>query len=285
MTHAKESLTLLYRGSLSSCNYACEYCPFGKTAFDVEALKADSLELERFVNHIEQGQYADLSLMFIPWGEALIHKHYQQAMIRLSRVFAIRTVVTQTSLTVRPDWLRDSHAEKIAFWCTFHPTQTTLDAFLSRLDVLNVRSIRYSVGIVGRDDFYDVGLQLRKKLPPHVALWVNPLDDDIDAYTPDRIKQWSQIDPVFSHTAKKRLTKDTKCRCGTSVFTVSGNGDMRRCPFVNEIIGNLYENEIPTITEHCPNEQCNCYIGYAHWESDSFRDMYGDNILVRSAKS
>ena len=276
-------LTFLYRGSLTSCNYACDYCPFGKTAFDSESLNADRIEVQRFVELIECCNGRDLSLMFIPWGEALMHEHYQQAIVRLSHVQAMQTVAAQTNLSPPPDWLEDAEPQKTALWCTFHPTQTTLDAFLGHLDILNTLSIRYSVGMVGRDDLFEAGLQLRKKLTSHITFWVNPLDDDIDAYTPERIKQWSQLDPLFPLTAKHRQTRNTKCRCGDSVFTVSGNGDLRRCPFTKEVIGNIYNgsNILPTIARPCPNDQCNCFIGYIHWETDTFRTLYCKPPILR----
>ena len=44
---------ILYRGSLSSCNYACDYCPFAKTANTSAELKKDERELERFVGWAE----------------------------------------------------------------------------------------------------------------------------------------------------------------------------------------------------------------------------------------
>ena len=276
-------LTFLYRGSLTLCNYACDYCPFGKTVFDSENLNADRIEVQRFVERIECCNDHDLSLMFIPWGEALIHEHYQQALIRLSHVQAMQTVAAQTNLSKPPDWLEDAEPQKTALWCTFHPTQTTSDTFLDHLDILNTLSIRYSIGMVGRDELFDAGLQLRKKLAPHVTFWVNPLDDDIDAYTPERIKQWSQLDPLFSLTAKHRQTVNTKCRCGDSVFTVSGNGDLRCCPFTKEVIGNIYNksNILPTTAPPCPNDQCNCFIGYIHWETEKFQAMYCKPPILR----
>jgi sulfatase maturation enzyme AslB (radical SAM superfamily) len=46
------NLTILYRGSLISCNYGCEYCPFAKRQQTAAELATDKQQLERFVNWI-----------------------------------------------------------------------------------------------------------------------------------------------------------------------------------------------------------------------------------------
>ena len=43
------SLSILYRGPLSSCNYACGYCPFAKRRETAAELARDRTALERFV--------------------------------------------------------------------------------------------------------------------------------------------------------------------------------------------------------------------------------------------
>jgi hypothetical protein len=43
------SLSILYRGPLSSCNYACGYCPFAKRRETAAELARDREALARFV--------------------------------------------------------------------------------------------------------------------------------------------------------------------------------------------------------------------------------------------
>ena len=40
-------LSILYRGPLSSCNYACDYCPFAKRKESYAQLEVDRRALER----------------------------------------------------------------------------------------------------------------------------------------------------------------------------------------------------------------------------------------------
>lgn len=56
---------LYYRGSLSSCNYDCPYCPFGKTKDSAATLAKDRAGLETFVRWVaEQGPQATACLSF-----------------------------------------------------------------------------------------------------------------------------------------------------------------------------------------------------------------------------
>ena len=45
-------LSLLYRGTLSSCNYACDYCPFAKKQDSRAVLARDAREVGRFTSWV-----------------------------------------------------------------------------------------------------------------------------------------------------------------------------------------------------------------------------------------
>ena len=64
---------ILYRGPLSSCNYACGYCPFAKRRDTRAALARDAADLARFVDWV-RGQRRALRVLFTPWGEALVRR-------------------------------------------------------------------------------------------------------------------------------------------------------------------------------------------------------------------
>src|SRR5215469_4153283 len=84
MPAAPMNLSILYRGPLSSCNYGCPYCPFAKHAETDEEHATDRRALERFLVWVEGRPQDRLSVFFTPWGEALIRKRYQQALVRLT---------------------------------------------------------------------------------------------------------------------------------------------------------------------------------------------------------
>ncbi len=77
-------LSILYRGPLSSCNYGCEYCPFAKLAETAAEHEGDRRALERFLSWVEDRMSDQISILFTPWGEALIRRRYQQALVRLT---------------------------------------------------------------------------------------------------------------------------------------------------------------------------------------------------------
>ena len=61
----KTSWSILYRGPLSSCNYACEYCPFAKTHNTREELQDDEARLKRFAHWVE-GRTEEIGILFTP---------------------------------------------------------------------------------------------------------------------------------------------------------------------------------------------------------------------------
>src|SRR5689334_21655097 len=95
------NLSILYRGSLASCNYGCGYCPFAKQVDSAEELAADRASLERFVDWVARCERR-ISVLFTPWGEALTRPWYRQAMMRLSRMPNVDRVCAQTNLSYDP---------------------------------------------------------------------------------------------------------------------------------------------------------------------------------------
>ena len=97
------NLSILYRGPLSSCNYGCEYCPFAKCREGRAEVAADGQALERFVDWVEQqgGRGGrTISVLFTPWGEALVRRSYQEALVRLTNLPHIRRAAIQTNISL-----------------------------------------------------------------------------------------------------------------------------------------------------------------------------------------
>ena len=187
---------ILYRGSLSSCNYACGYCPFAKTRNTAAELARDAEQLARFTSWVS-GRKEGIGVLFTPWGEALIHRTYQRAIVEMSHLPNVHRVAIQTNLSGSLDWLADADLSTAALWATWHPTQTSMERFVERCRRLDELGARYSVGIVGlRETFADVE-QLRAILPRHVYLWVNAWKREPDYYRDDEIRRLERVDPHF----------------------------------------------------------------------------------------
>lgn len=276
-------LTILYRGPLSSCNYGCPYCPFAKRHETAAQLKEDRSRLDRFVSWLSEQGPQPHSVMFTPWGEALTRSWYRDAMIRLSLLPHVDRVVAQTNLSWKFDWLQEADRSSLALWCTYHPGETTRDAFLNQCQGLQELCVSFSVGVVGLKEHQEEIQRLRSALPPDVYLWVNAYKRS-DAYYDDAYRdELRAVDPFFPINAVRHASLGKQCRTGASVITVDGDGNVRRCHFVDEVIANIYQPNWRAALQDrvCPNETCGCHIGYVHLTSLRQDRIYGDNILER----
>jgi hypothetical protein len=268
-------LSLLYRGSLASCNYQCGYCPFAKVRDSRASLDKDADQLMRFVNWIDERESEmaaagqRFNLLFTPWGEALTRRHYRAAIVRLSRLPQVASVAIQTNLSTHPCWLNEACTEKVALWCTYHPGETPRVGFLDRLTRLSELGIRHSVGVVGlRDHWPEIGA-LRMALPSTTYLWVNAYQDasgetDPACYSDAEAAWLIAIDPWFPCNRHPPSSLGAPCRAGDNALSVDGEGRLRPCHFRSEQRGILYrENWREALSpQPCPKPRCDCYIGY-----------------------
>ena len=277
------NLSILYRGPLSSCNYACPYCPFAKHAETRAEHDTDARALARFLDWVERRDGDRIAVFFTPWGEALIRKRYQQALVRLTNLPHVEKAAIQTNLSCRLDWIDRCDTRRLGLWATFHPGEVSQARFLARCLELDRRGVRYSVGVVGLKEHAEAIEALRQELPPHIYLWINAYKRVPDYYTPLEIEQLTAIDPLFPINNRRHPSLGRDCRCGTSVISVDGDGTIRRCHFVRTPIGNIYE---PGFEQHleprpCPNATCGCHIGYVHMQDLALYEVFGDGVLER----
>ena len=72
---------IYYRGLLRSCNYTCSYCPFGRKSPSGPTSR-DEQAWRRFVAAMEAWR-SPVRLFLIPYGEALVHAYYREAVEEL----------------------------------------------------------------------------------------------------------------------------------------------------------------------------------------------------------
>ncbi|MTE21917.1 radical SAM protein [Streptomyces sp. TRM43335] len=275
-------LTLLYRGPLASCDYDCPYCPFAKRRDSRQALGADREALERFAAWVVSREGEDrLSVLFTPWGEGLVRSWYRRTLAELSHLPHVRRVAIQTNLSCRTDWLERADPSTLALWCTFHPGQTPYERFTAKCRDLTALGVRYSVGIVGLPEHLPHARRLRAELPEHVYLWVNAAEGR--AYTDEEADRWTAVDPLFPYSRHPHRSAGLPCRTGESVVSVDGGGTVRRCHFVREPLGNLYDGSwrVALRPRPCPLAVCDCHIGYVHLESLPLYDVFAGGVLER----
>ena len=284
LTAPPDSLSFLYRGTLSSCNYACAYCPFAKKQDSRALLARDAREVARFTDWLAQQSRA-ISVLFTPWGEALVRRHYRSAMQTLAALPHVKQVALQTNLAGPLNWLDGMEGrEKIGLWCTYHPGQTTLARFLERCARLDAMGVRYSVGVVALHAHYDAIRALRAALPPHVYLWLNAYDRRGPGYYAAQDLAWlDAIDPWFAQNRRPVPSRGKGCFAGETSLSVDGDGELARCHFLPERLGNLYEDDLADMLQErsCPRFKCDCYIGYAQRKDLPFQQLFGDGVLAR----
>lgn len=276
-------LSLLYRGPLSSCNYGCEYCPFAKHEETYAELETDRVALRRFVDWAERQTDLNLGVLFTPWGEALIRHWYQQALAELTHLPHLRRAAIQTNLSCALDWVQRCDLNRLALWCTYHPSEVPRVDFIARCAELRQRGVRFSVGIVGLKENLAEARALREELPRDVYVWVNAFKRQENYYSADEFAQYEAIDPHFALNTRYHPSLGKSCRAGASAISVDGDGTIRRCHFIANPIGNIYdENWRSSLRERpCSNATCGCHIGYVHLDDLKLYELFGDGVLER----
>jgi MoaA/NifB/PqqE/SkfB family radical SAM enzyme len=280
-------LTLHYRGRLASCNYACSYCPFAKRRDTRATLRQDAEDLQRFVDWVGAQSLAPFSgmrVMFTPWGEALIRRHYQQAMLRLAAMPHIAQVSAQTNLSGPLTWLASAPSDKLSLWCTFHPSQTSTERFVSRSKTLDDLGIRHSVGVVAMPAHYAAIRELRSALPARVPMWLNAYDRRGPGYYSAEDLRWLEsIDPFFHHNHSPGHSRGAPCRAGEEAVMVDGEGTVQRCHFIPTKLGNLYTDALPAMLKEraCSRFKCDCFVGYAQRKDRPFEAAFGHGLPAR----
>ncbi|VAW72265.1 hypothetical protein MNBD_GAMMA12-1681 [hydrothermal vent metagenome] len=275
-------LKILYRGSLSSCNFSCEYCPFAKTKALKQQLQQDQTALTRFVAWVADQQQS-MRLLFTPWGEALIWPYYQVALTQLSTISHVQSLAIQTNLSGNLDWLTKMKVRKLTLWASYHPSETTLDNFLTQCEQVISAGAQLTVGVVGKKEHFTAIEQLHAQKPQAASFWINAYKDVAHYYSDEDISFLQAKDRLFSSNLMDYPSKDKACASGETSFTVDGRGDMRRCHFIDTVIGNIYQQEYQRSLQprNCSNKTCSCYIGYIHLKDLDFRKQLGENYFER----
>ena len=283
-------LKILYRGPLASCNYDCVYCPFAKQTDSREELDVDRAKLKQFCDWVELHPdgislpgISKFSILFTPWGEGLTRRWYREALVRLSHFDQVKKVAIQTNLACGLEWIKTCDLASLGLWCTWHPTQISMDKFLERCYSLDQIGARYSVGLVGTHEHRQYATEMRKRLSPDVYFWINAYKRELGYYSDSDIEFWNSIDPLFDVNNTRHPSEGKQCRAGETSVSIDGDGNIRRCHFIKEVIGNIYEAGFETDLRSrvCTNATCGCHIGYVHLNKLNLYETFGDGIMER----
>jgi MoaA/NifB/PqqE/SkfB family radical SAM enzyme len=277
------ALDILYRGPLKSCNYGCAYCPFAKKEETSDQLAGDRSALLRFVELLRTRTSDRIGVLFTPWGEALVRKWYRDALVELTHLAQIRRAAVQTNLSMPLDFVAECDPSKLGFWATYHPEWTEREKFVKKVRSLHERGIGVSAGIVGFRKFWEEAERLRAELPPEVYVWINA-PKRFEGFDPPAVARLSAVDPLFGFNTQHHRSLGERCFTGLDTIAVDGEGAVRRCHFIDDVLGNLYETPLESMLADrpCPAATCGCHIGYVHLERLGLRRIFGDGILERT---
>lgn len=282
------SLLVLFRTRLEWCNYTCSYCPWNATVRRVpaEAFREDEARLNRVVDRV--AELPDAAEFFItPKAEYLVLPYWRAAVGRLLALPQVRRVTVQTNLSFDlAAFLDQIDAAKLALWTTYHPTEVPeaeLESLHAKWRLLQDRGVPFSVGLVGTHANLPYLRPLRERLDPHVYLWVNAYLREPDYYTAGQLAAIRAADPWFDLNNQNFPSRGRPCGAGQRAVYLDDEGDLRRCFFVGDVIGNLFRDGWRHFDEPrpCPRDGCHCYVGHMHIVGLDFRGIYGENLAVR----
>jgi MoaA/NifB/PqqE/SkfB family radical SAM enzyme len=112
---------------------------------------------------------------------------------------------------------------------------------------------------------------------------VVPQTNTPDYYTPEMLADLTRIDPLFPLNNTYHASRGEPCRAGSTTISVDGDGVVRRCHFIKEPIGNIYDADFESCLRErlCTNDTCGCHIGYVHLDRLKLYDTFGSGVLER----
>jgi MoaA/NifB/PqqE/SkfB family radical SAM enzyme len=243
-------------------------------------LATDRAALARFVSWLAEARAWSLSVLFTPYGEALVWPAYREALVTLSHLSHVRQVSIQTNASGPMDFLDRADRARVSLWISWHPTEIAREAFVEKINQLHQRGVRLSVGAVALPEHLEAIEALRAELPAVVPMWINAQKPG-PRYDEAARARWRAIDPAFDLEARRHLTRGEACLTGVDTLSVDGDGEIRRCHFVETRLGNLYADDLTTILKPrpCPRLACDCWIGYANLPSLEVRRTFADDGL------
>jgi len=282
------TLLVLFRTRLEWCNYTCWYCPWNATAQRVpaEEFQGDEARLRRIVARVAELP-RDVEFFITPKAEYLVLPYWRNAVRDLLALPQVRRVTVQTNLSFDlPAFLDTVDSSKLALWTTCHPTELPdggLESLFRKWNLLLARGVRFSVGIVGTRENLPSMHRLRARLDPRIYLWVNAYQREPNYYTPEELDEIRGVDPLFDLNNQNFPALGRLCDAGHRALYLDDEGNLRRCFFVGEVLGNLFRDGWVSheAARPCPKESCHCYVGHMHIVELGFRSIYGEDLAVR----
>jgi MoaA/NifB/PqqE/SkfB family radical SAM enzyme len=285
------SLLVLFRTRLEWCNFTCGYCPWNAEAhkLPVEAFRDDERRLGRILDRVSELPQP-VEFFITPKAEYLVLPYWRESVGRLLALPQVERVTIQTNLSFDlADFLGRVEQNKLALWTTYHPSEVNaagLEELHRKWRLLQEHGVPFSVGMVGTRENLPHLRALRERLNSHVYLWVNAYQREPNYYSAHELAEIRRIDPYFELNNQHFPSQGQPCTAGQQAVYLDDEGDLRRCFFVGDVIGNLYRDGWRTLEgpAPCPKATCHCYVGHMHIVALDFRAIYGRYLAARIPK-
>jgi MoaA/NifB/PqqE/SkfB family radical SAM enzyme len=282
------TLLVLFRTRLEWCNYTCHYCPWNaeRTRGSATLFEEDARRVARVVDRVAELS-RPVEFFITPKAEYLVLPYWREAVARLCALPQVERVTVQTNLSFDlAAFLGTLPEGKLALWTTCHPTEVDekgREELFANWALLRERGVPFSVGIVGTRENIPFAQALRRRLPADVYLWVNAYKREADYYSPADLAALRNIDPWFDLNNQHYPSLGQPCTAGQRAVYLDDEGDLRRCFFVGDVIGNLFRDGWRTLEAPlgCPVRTCHCYVGQMHVVELGYRDVYGKYLAAR----
>ncbi|MDR3709373.1 MAG: radical SAM protein [Capsulimonadaceae bacterium] len=280
------------------CNYACPYCiqSHGRKEDKGGGMTAhgfDNFPVEKWLEAFDR-HFADKRLSFvITGGEPFIDRVSMRVLLpRLAAMENVTAIRIDTNAWWNPDEYRDLDKSKITLMCTLHPSHTTVDKFVARIDAILEAGFR--IGIV---NYVMSGsniahyLENRERLKERgIPLHPNPLWDSEGQYSKEDLALLKEALPEVDYGFRTGIVKSCggKCVEPSLAYELNYKGEIHVACFEQpEARGSIFDDELPRLFRgvvHCPHQTCVALDQYSFQERvnrnvglDPLR-IYGDHM-------
>ncbi|MDH6358518.1 STM4011 family radical SAM protein [Parabacteroides sp. PF5-9] len=275
---------IYFRSRLKSCNYHCSYCSFGKKSSVVDWEKEEQ-SLRLFYEQISL-LTEPVRILFIPYGEGLIHPYYREVLIRLSLLPQVRGISCQTNLSFSPDLFLEQIKElqadrsKIKLWASFHPEMVEPETFVEKVHGLYQSGLDVCVGVVGHKKSKATIALLREQLDKRIYLFINAMQGKTELLTDEDLACFTSLDPFFLFDYRNAKADMRVCSGGRETVFIDHSGDVYPCPRNPLKVGRI--TSLSSLTEpFCRKERCDCYIAYSNLKNTPLAQMMGEGGFFR----
>lgn len=256
------------------CNYSCEYCAQQHNRKQIYRGSpghwADNRPWQEWYGAFERHFGAYDTTFHITGGEPLLdRKNMLSLLVALTSAPWVKVVGFDTNGTFASDWPGVDLA-KVELQLSFHPTQTTEDAYFGRLNALLAAGWRvlYTAFVVHPGQFADLRRFAQRSMSAGIPVHVMPLDFDIRTYSAAEQKEFQLYIPAVDVYQMGDRTRGESCRYPTLAYEIDPNG--KAIVPCHRTYGMAYHGdlfaELPPLKSHniCPKTTCTCEERYTH---------------------